>query len=493
MRCRALPFVLLGLAGCSDPATDDGDTGSTSAAAGTMSTAGLTTTLPPSTSATSDATAGLDTTAAASTGPDGSSSDGTGTTSTSSSTTDASGSSDGSTTGSSASPAVVHVAAGTRHTCAVLEGGAVKCWGDGFGGALGYGNVSSIGNADTPADHGPVDIGGTAVEVAAGFGFSCALRDDGAVLCWGATPALGYGNTDFVGDDELPVDVGPIDVGEPVEHITAGSGHVCATLTGGEVKCWGTGGRGQLGQGDEESIGDDELPSSIDPIDLGGPAQAVHNGFDYTCAWLVSGEIRCWGYGAEGRLGQGDTVDIGDDELPLAVPPVDVGPGIVAGLSVGSSHVCVSFDDGGVSCWGVGFWGQLGYGNVAHVGDDELPVAAGAVALGMGATAVWANAHNTCAKLDDADLRCWGHGLLGANGNASTQDLGDDETPLGLPAVDLGAEALVLSQGQGEHFCAIASEGLVCWGASGWGQLGYGMPGIVGNDEVPADVGFVPL
>jgi hypothetical protein len=35
--------------------------------------------------------------------------------------------------------------------------------------------------------------------------------------------------------------------------------------------------------------------------------------------------------------------------------------------------------------------------------------------------------------------------------------------------------------------------GLVCWGANGWGQLGLGTSENVGDDETPADVGFVPL
>lgn len=385
------------------------------------------------------------------------------------------------------------VAAGTRRTCVVLDDGGVKCWGSGVNGGLGYGNEIGIGHGDTPADHGPVDVGGPAVQVVAGFGFACALLEDGSVVCWGATQALGYGNDLHVGDDEVPADVGPVDVGAPVASLSAGSFHVCAILMSGDLKCWGSNGRGQLGLGHTEAIGDDELPSSIGTIDLGSKVRAVGTGFDSTCAWLESGDVRCWGFGEAGRLGQGSTENIGDDELPTDVPPVNVGEGTVAGLTVGSSHGCVWFETGSITCWGLGSRGALGYANEENIGDDELPVAAGIINLGGSATRVWAGANNTCAKLDDGSLKCWGLGNLGGNGYGNTADLGDDELPAAYGPVDLGVEILQLTDGGGEHFCGVAKGGLICWGSNGWGQLGYGMHGSVGNDETPAEVGFVPL
>src|SRR6187402_3150350 len=60
---------------------------------------------------------------------------------------------------------VVQVEAGGWHSCALLSTGAVRCWGEGFGG-LGYGNKNSIGDDETPASAGDIDLGGRAVSLA---------------------------------------------------------------------------------------------------------------------------------------------------------------------------------------------------------------------------------------------------------------------------------------------------------------------------------------
>jgi hypothetical protein len=48
--------------------------------------------------------------------------------------------------------------AGVVHSCAVLHGGRIRCWGYGYGGALGYGNKDTIGDDETPASAATVDV-----------------------------------------------------------------------------------------------------------------------------------------------------------------------------------------------------------------------------------------------------------------------------------------------------------------------------------------------
>lgn len=83
----------------------------------------------------------------------------------------------------------VRIAAGTSHTCAVLESGAVRCWGDGDWGKLGYGNGNSIGDDEVPASAGDVQVGGRVVQISAGGSHTCAVLSTGTVKCWGLAPS----------------------------------------------------------------------------------------------------------------------------------------------------------------------------------------------------------------------------------------------------------------------------------------------------------------
>ena len=63
--------------------------------------------------------------------------------------------------------------------------------------------TDDIGDDETPASAGDVDV---ATRIDVGFLHACATLDSGAVRCWGrgSTGALGYGNTRSIGDDEAP-------------------------------------------------------------------------------------------------------------------------------------------------------------------------------------------------------------------------------------------------------------------------------------------------
>ncbi|MFP5364049.1 MAG: RCC1 domain-containing protein [Thermoleophilia bacterium] len=233
-------------------------------------------------------------------------------------------------------------------------------------------------------DLGP---GRTATAISAGAAHTCALLDDASVRCWGTNGTLfggdgrlGYGNADTIGDDETPGSLpGPVDLGADATAISAGDFHTCAVLDGGAVRCWGNGADGRLGYADEMRIGDNETPATVDPVALGGPATAISAG-NHTCARLAGGAVRCWGPGALGRLGYANTDDVGDDETPATVQAVAVG-GPAAAVSAGATHTCARLADASLRCWGEGRYGRLGYANESNVGDDEAPAAVGPVNL----------------------------------------------------------------------------------------------------------------
>ena len=134
----------------------------------------------------------------------------------------------------------------------------------------------------------------------------------------------------------------------------------------------GEGTFGQLGLGNEDDIGDDELPISIDPVSVGGRAIQIGTSSSHTCALLRDGGVRCWGRGLFGWLGYGDSENIGDDELPSSVGPVSLG-GRVKEIAVGSRLTCAMLEREQIRCWGMDDYGYLGYGNTETIGDDQLP------------------------------------------------------------------------------------------------------------------------
>ena len=166
--------------------------------------------------------------------------------------------------------------------------------------------------------------------------------------------------------------------------IDAGNFHTCAIGDDDTVRCWGSGHLGQLGYGNTNDIGDDETPGTVVQVDLGAgrTAKDIAAGDFHTCASFDDGSVRCWGFGRDGRLGDANTDWIGNDELPGAIGPVDIGTRRKTAITAGGYHTCAVLDNGRVRCWGSNGTGQLGYGNVITVGDTETPRAMGPVVPG---------------------------------------------------------------------------------------------------------------
>lgn len=216
-----------------------------------------------------------------------------------------------------------NIVAGKQHTCAVLNSGDVTCWGYNVEGQLGYGHTDNIGDDELPSAAGVIDVGGRVATLGAGRAHTCAILEDGSLKCWGwnKNAQLGYGHTDNIGDDETPATVGGVDVGGPVKSVGLGANHSCALLADGQIKCWGDNKFGQLGYGHKEPV---TSPASVGAVELGAPALALYVGSYHNCAILDGDTLRCWGYNKYGQLGLGHMNDIGDDETPIAAAPVSI-------------------------------------------------------------------------------------------------------------------------------------------------------------------------
>lgn len=285
--------------------------------------------------------------------------------------------------GRSASDVVI----GQQHTCAILDDDQVKCWGSQRFGQLGNGvnSINPIGNA--PGEMGDnlpvVDLGTgrTATQLVAGGFYTCALLDGGAVKCWGwgSYGRLGSGDQLNRGDapgemgDNLPfVDLG---AGRTAIKLAAGREHVCAILDDASLKCWGNNDWGQLGYGDRNDRGDQpgEMGNNLPTVDLGAGRSVidVRAGLNFTCAMLDDESIRCWGYNGP-QLSRPEPNRVGDEpgEMGDSLPAITFGDLDVVDWTVGGVHACVALSDGWTRCWGDGYWGQLGQGNQDALGDD---------------------------------------------------------------------------------------------------------------------------
>ena len=315
-----------------------------------------------------------------------------------------------------------------------------------------------------------------------GGGFhTCAVSWAGEVKCWGRSV---HGAMGYVGALQVntPAQVDPVELSAPAIDIVAGGYHTCAILEGGGATCWGLGDSGQLGNGATVNIGDDESPLVLDPIDLGeASVRALAAGAYFTCALLDDGVVRCWGRNDRGQLGLGHTQNIGDNELPLAAEALELGEPAVH-IAAGWHDACAVTESGRLLCWGYNDEGQLGLGHRDVIGDNEAPAE---VDHGEGAVAEVAltRNQNACVRYEDGGVKCWGVGDTGINGQGSIDIIGDNESPASTPVIELGALAVDISISE-RVVCALVEDGAIyCWGEGMYGYNGNGVPVVIGDNE----------
>jgi len=396
----------------------------------------------------------------------------------------------------------VSVSAGASHTCAVLEGGGVACWGSNANGELGS-PATSLGASSVPVR---VSLSARATQVTAGDRFTCAVLESGKVDCWG--------NNEFGQLGRVPL--GPAGgVGEVVEPpadtrgpwktpivLSAGSSHVCATVPGayaipiGAVVnygwCWGKNSARQLLRDTNFALSAEPLLAALDGTEAPVYADTVVSGADFSCAkahlpfpsGAVARGIQCWGANGKHQLGKaldapntflGQPARSGDPYLP--------NPTL---LTAGAVHACAVADavGGGTAlyCWGDGSNGAIG--TVTSTDASGAPhEVTGVEAAAI--THLAAGGNDTCIVAAGI-VRCMGAGQSGQLGDG-TLDANPHPT---WSTVDVPPTVSSLSVG-GEHVCAVFGGAarqpgdVRCWGANRAGQLGDGLDLNAGYADSP--------
>ena len=380
---------------------------------------------------------------------------------------------------------VVQVVAGTEHACALTSVGGVKCWGLNMKGQLGDGSTTERTR--------PVDVVGLASgvkSITAGDAHTCALLETGTAKCWGNNF---YGQLDMGTYDpfsSVPAVVlykQGIGTGSPtttplggITSLVAGGDHTCALLQSGAVKCWGRNFQGELGGVDPNAT---DSPPDVMGFKNGayvplGKAKALGAGGYHNCAVLETGSLWCWGSNSAGELGINKKTLKEYPEVTIVAPaPGD--PGVVS-VTAGRQHSCATLSDGVVKCWGNNDFGQLAQG---HFTETLAP----APVTGLASTVVvTAGGFHACAPLATGELQCWGSNGSGQLGDGTVVNR---NLPTHVPKYQVGSSApgwMVQTVGLGVTMtCAINVDGsLHCWGENTRGQLGDGTHVSRGTPEV---------
>ena len=163
------------------------------------------------------------------------------------------------------------ISTGKRHACAIDANSDLFCWGAQEGTALG----ADYDNARTKSVKSSF--------ISSGDDFTCNVNDAGEVICFGDT-AASWDTSFYLGTNNSNTAIA----------ISTGYEHACAMAKDYSVRCWGTGTKGQLGDG---SIISSNTPKLLDTLAIGAalPFKSIFAGGKNSCAIGTDAFVYCWG------------------------------------------------------------------------------------------------------------------------------------------------------------------------------------------------------
>lgn len=339
---------------------------------------------------------------------------------------------------------VLKVEAGGSSTCALLNTGAVKCWGSNISGQLGDGTKT---DRLTPVD--VIGLSAQASSISVGYGHACAQLVTNQLQCWG------YNTNQQIGDGYLGYVNKPTNVtgmANGALHGSAGSKHACIVDSSGALNCWGYNNVGQLGDGTT-------VNRSTPVVVIGSNVKKVALGSNHSCALKQDESVWCWGNNFYGNLGVGDNTD---RFSPTQVSGLGAGSGVKE-ISAGDQHSCALFGNGTIKCWGGDGSGQLG--DDGSLLDRYTPT----TVFGISSASHIASgfAYNCAITNNSSQIHCWGLNDYGQIGDGTYTLQPTPVQVLNLSGLNMND----ISLGR-QHSCTITNVGVKCWGDNSVGQLG---------------------
>jgi alpha-tubulin suppressor-like RCC1 family protein len=207
-----------------------------------------------------------------------------------------------------------------------------------------------LGDGTTTPRLLPVPVAGARKfrQVSAGYNHSCGVTTTGEAFCWGSNHFAQIGDSSTAVERRRPARVAG---GHQFRQLDAGGLHTCAVTTGNRAYCWGYGADGEIGDG-KPYRGGRYYPR---PVRGGLYFHRVTAGEEHSCGETTTNRAYCWGRNAEGRLADGTTTD--------RLSPVPVAGGLYfKQVSAGAQHTCGKTPASAAYCWGANDDGQLGDG-----------------------------------------------------------------------------------------------------------------------------------
>lgn len=234
----------------------------------------------------------------------------------------------------------VQIAGGNSHTCAIVTGNRVSCWG--------LNDLGQAGQPLTMAMTAPQTVAGAAAifQVQAGDHFTCAISTTNSVFCWGDNRLGQLGDGSTTARSFTPKKV--VGLPDRPQSLSLGRNFACLLLASGQVSCWGENSDMMIAPG--AAMGN--MAALISGVE--NDAVQIAAGHQHACVLRKTGIVSCWGSNQFGQLGS--------TSMTTAVPVDVVGIGAMTAVAVGDQHGCARDAKGAVYCWGQDINGQLGDG-----------------------------------------------------------------------------------------------------------------------------------
>ena len=250
--------------------------------------------------------------------------------------------------------------------------------------------------------------------------------------------------------------------------------HTCAVASDGTLYCWGLNDEGQLGR-PATNNGAYLVPQLV-PNQQN--VRTIATGWRHTCALYWNGQVACWGHNDYGQLGCSNAATTSGLNLCVVTTKAGIA---VAEIEASGDQTCARLADGTVQCWGRNDASQLGDGSSVST-PNPVPVhgLTHVVAISVG---VW----HACALIDNGTVKCWGSNYMGMLGDGTETDRAVPTTVLDTNGQFSLTDATAVSAGS-THTCVLLADGTIsCFGEAAQGQFGGG---IISNSVIPVAVPF---